>query len=99
MPAMHFDEALCDSKTEAGAALAPRARVVDLLELLKDARMVRLRDPGPSVPDADLEHAVQYHRRHDDGAMVGELDGIAEEVDEHLRDPTLVAVSGRESVG
>ena len=47
--------------------------------------------PGPGVPDGDAEDRVGRAARLDrDLALAGELQGVAEQVDEDLADPLAV---------
>ena len=55
---MHLDDALRNREAQTGAALLPGAAVVDLLELLEDARLVLGRDAGAGIAYSDLETAV-----------------------------------------
>src|SRR5262249_53194494 len=88
--AVHLDNLLGDSKTEARAALRLRKRAVDLVELLEDARLLRRRNTGTRVSDADGEVPIDGLGGHTHLADVGELDSIADEVEEHLRQALLV---------
>ena len=94
-----------DGEPEAGAAVAARGRAVGLLEGGEqrahavggdaDARVVHL--------EAHVERRrlpVDPGGSQGDGATLGELDGVAEQVEQRLRDPGRVAVDdGRQVVG
>ena len=69
---------------------------VDLLELLEDPLLLILRDARPGVGDRGDEHAVGRSHPHRDLAGVGELDGVAHQIQQHLRDPPLVAAADRQ---
>ena len=92
-----LDDAPRDRKAEAGAAeLAGRAGV-GLLELVEDAGLLLRRDADAGV--ANLEHDLAGARPgldHDaDAAGLGELDGIAGEIEQHLAEPRGVADDAR----
>src|SRR6266568_5470382 len=78
--AMHLDDAAGDRETETGAALSARARHVDLLELLEDARLVGLGDAGPRVVHVDFELSVGGRCDDLDLSMIGEFDGIPHDI-------------------
>ena len=96
---MQFDDLLRDRETEAGAALLARAGAVDLLKLLEDALLVLGRNAGAGIGDGDVEGAVRGCRVHRDLAGLGELDGIADEIQQRLGDPPLVALPERQVLG
>ena len=96
---MHLDDLLGDGKAKAGAAFGLGIGVIDLMELLEDTLQLLGRYSGTRVRHADGEAAI--HRRRGDAhlARVGELDGVADEVEEHLREPLLVAPADRQALG
>ena len=94
--AVHLDEPLRDREAKPGAALLAGRAAVDLLELLEDALLVVRRDARPGVAHRDVEEAVGGAGRDLDRALVGELDRIADEVQQHLRQPPLVAAADRQ---
>ena len=55
---MHLDDALGDRKPQPGAALLPRRRIVDLLELLEDFRLIGGGNARAAVAHRDAERAV-----------------------------------------
>ena len=85
-------------EAEPGAALLARAGAVDLLELLEDLAWSARRDAG-----AGVAHRRARSSRRRPGASiatspcVGELDGVADEVEQHLGEPPLVAAAGRQA--
>ena len=88
-----LDDALGDGEPEPGASEPAGRPVVGLLEFEKNARLRLRRDPDPGVahgeadflrPDAGLDD-------HRDAAGVGELDGVAGEIEQHLPQPCGVA--------
>ena len=81
-------------KSEPGSALGLGGRAVGLLEFVEDLGLVGGADSGPGVADRDGERAVGRGRLDGDLAHVRELDRVADQVQQDLRDATLVAVSG-----
>jgi len=73
---MHLDDLLGNREPKAGAALGLGVGTGDLVELLKDARLLLLGNARPRVDHADDEVAV--HRFCNDAhlASIGELDGV-----------------------
>jgi len=61
------------------------------MELIEYAGLLLLRDSWPCVRHGDGEMTVDRLRRDAYLAGVGELDGIADEVEEHLGEALLVA--------
>src|SRR5262245_15995778 len=88
---MHRNDTPGDGEPEAGAALLAGAGAVDLLELIEDPFLVGHRNPRPRVGDGDQEGAVLDSDTQGDLAYLRELDGVAEEVEQDLRQPALVA--------
>src|SRR5215467_2065464 len=89
--AMHLHDLLGDGEAKAGTALGFGKRTVDLVELIEYAGLLLLRDPWPRVRHGDGEMTVDRLRRDAYLAGVGELDGVADEVEEHLGEALLVA--------
>ncbi len=67
---------------------------MDLFELLEDALVVLRRDADARVPDLE-HHLVALRRqagRHPDFALLGEFQGVGDEVAEDLDDLALVGM-------
>src|SRR4030095_13691010 len=84
---------------EPGAAGPPRALPLDLRERLEEPRPPLLRDADARVADLEAEEQrvaddVSDARAHHDLAPVGELERVADEVDQHLPQPARVAPHG-----
>src|SRR5215470_4693527 len=94
--AVHLDDLLGDGEPEAGAAFGLGKGTVDLVELIEDPILLIKGYSGPGVCYRDGEMAVPRTRGDAHLAGVGELDGIAHEVEEHLREALLVAEPDRE---
>ena len=90
---MHLDETAAERQAEAGALVAPRVGAVQLLELPKQLGQVLGLDPDTGVADRDQ----QLLRAVPDGQGDGpgrrcELDGVGEEVVEHLLELAVVGL-------
>ncbi len=73
------------------AAGLARLGAADRGERLEQFRLALGRDAGAGVGDGDQQAVVLVaHHRDGDFALVGELGGVAEQVDEDLRDPPAV---------
>ena len=98
-PAVQLDDALGDGEPEPGAALLLGVRAVDLMELLEDSRLLgRRRCRARCRVTATREHAIGRAGRNAHLARIRELDGVADEVEQHLgrcaaRRPGRAAVS------
>src|SRR5262249_27312327 len=89
--AMHLDDLLGDGEAEPRAALGLGKGAVDLMELLEDPILLIKRYAGPSVCHRDGEMAIPRARGDAHLTGVGELDGVANEIEQHLREALLVA--------
>ena len=95
--AHHLDQMRRDRQPQSGAAVAAGRRRVGLHERPEDLPLLVLRDADAGVGDGEAQRRL--HRRScarlatfdDDFARVGELDGVADQVDEHLPEPPDVA--------
>src|SRR5262249_21632966 len=88
---VHLDDLSGDGETEASATLGLGERAVDLMELLKDARLFRGRNARPRVRHAYGKVAIDGLSGDAYLANIGELDGVADEVEEDLGEALLVA--------
>ena len=88
---MHLHNLLGDGKPETGAALGLGKGAVDLMELLEDARPLVLGNAGPRIGHADVEVTVDRLGSHAHFAGVRELDGVAYEIEQHLREALFIA--------
>jgi hypothetical protein len=83
------DKVLGDRRAQARPAEAPGGGLVGLREALEDLALRLGRDADPRVPDRELEArrrvGLREHRHMDgDAAFLGKLDGVADEIDQHL---------------
>ncbi len=100
-PAAHRgDEALGDRQAEPGAAVAARGGVVGLREGREQARQRRLRDADPRIGDGEAQGAAGLGRLDADQhvAGFGELEGVVDEVAEHLPQAHGIARDGARHV-
>ena len=93
---MHFDDALGDRETEAGPALLAGDRAVGLLEFLEDLGLISGGNTGPCIADCDGERSVARLGADRHLTLVGELDRVADQVEQDLREPPSVPVTGRQ---
>ena len=90
--AVQLDDPLGDREPEPRAALLAGARAVGLLELLEDPLPGRpRRSPGRCRPPRRRTRRRPRWRHDPHLAGLGELDGVAHEVQQHLGHPPLVA--------
>src|SRR5262249_20661576 len=88
---VHLDDLFGDGETKARAALGLGKGTVDLVELIEDPALLVDRYAGPGVSDRDGEVAIARARGDAHLAGVGELDGVANKVQQHLREALLVS--------
>src|SRR5438445_4251793 len=88
---VHFDNLLGNGEAKTSTAFGLRIRVIDLMELFEDSRPLLLRDARASVHHTDREVSVDSFSGHADLTSISELDCIADEIEQHLRKPLLVA--------
>ena len=91
---MHLDDALDDREAEAGTTLFPGDGTVSLLKRLEDLLLIGFRDTWAGVRHGHCEGAGRGRRPRLHLAGLGELDGIADEVQEYLRQAPLVTLAG-----
>ncbi len=102
--AHHTDELRADGEPEAGAAELAAGRAVGLGEGLEDQVLLVGGDADAGVRDLEVQRdrAVRMRRdahRDADLAALGELDGVADEVEDDLSEPARVADDGVGDVG
>src|SRR5580704_15276321 len=93
---MHLDDALCDRQTEAGAAFDLGLRAVRLLEFVENLRLVRLGNAWAGVAHRNSVGAIRRRRLDGDLARVGELDRVADQIEQHLGQAAVVAAGRRQ---
>ena len=96
---MQLNNPLGDCEPETGSAFGLGVGVVDLVELLKDALQLILRYPRTRVSHGNNEVAVHDRRADAYLTSVGELDRVADEVEEHLGESLFVAKADGQMFG
>src|SRR6266498_782545 len=86
-PSMHLDDALGDRQPETGPAFLARDGAVGLLELLEDLALINRGNTGACVAYRYRERAVGCRCPDRNLALVGELDGVADQVEQDLGEP------------
>ncbi len=91
-----LDQPLGDDQPETGPTGLARQGVVRLAERLEERAHVLVGQPDAGVLHADAQlravgPLILDHGAHDDGALVGELDGVADQVGQHLLEPQRIA--------
>src|SRR6266498_2559905 len=94
-PAVHLDNLLGDRQAEAGSALLARDRAVGLLELLKNLGLIGYGNTGTRVAYRNREGPIRCRCPDRHLALVGELDGVPDEVEQDLGEPPSVSATGR----
>src|SRR5215468_5919677 len=88
---MHLDDLLGDRKPESSASSRLGQRAVDLMELLENANLLLFGNAWPGIGHADVEVAVDRLGTHTHLADVCELDGVPNEIEQHLCEALFVA--------
>ena len=91
---MHLDDAFRDREAESGATLLLSDGVVGLLKFLEELLLVRRSDPRSGIRHGDRELSVCRSRFDSDLAAVRELDRVPDQVQQDLRQPATIAVTG-----
>src|SRR6516165_4893647 len=97
--AVHLNDALRYSEPQAGATFFAGDRVVGLLKLLKQHRLIVSGDSRSGVADRDMECAIISFRIDRDFARIGELNRVADEIDQNLRQAAAITMTGRQLAG
>src|SRR5262249_20314001 len=97
--AVHLDDPLGDGQPQAGAALFAGNGIVGLLKLLKQLGLVGSGNARASVADKYMECAIDRFGLDRNLAGIGELDGVADKIDQYLRQAATVTVPWRQFAG
>ena len=82
------------ARPKSGATFLPRDAVVDLLKVLEDACLILPRDARTGVPHRNNEvPSIAFGADHHHLAGIGELDRVANEVEQHLGEAPFIAVT------
>ena len=92
----HRHELLGNREAEPGAAIFPRRRAVRLREGLEQAVLHFRWDANARIDDVEAQHGVRrrlalFEDAHHHLAALGELDGVADEVEENLAQAARIA--------
>src|SRR5262249_48674205 len=98
-PAMQLNDTLGDGKPQSGAALLFCIRAIDLMKFLEDSPALGFRDAWAGVGDHDRENAVVGTGRYANCTVIRELDGIADQIEQDLRQAAFVAAAVWHAVG
>jgi hypothetical protein len=90
---MHLDDALRYGESQTGAALLARDGIIGLLKLLKQLGLIGRRDTRAGVPNRYMKCAIIGFGLDGDFTGIGELNGIADEIDQDLRQAAAVAAA------
>ena len=97
--AVHLDDTLGDGESEAGAALFARDRIVGLLKLLEYLGLVVDADARPRILNRNRQRTIRCLGTDRHFARVGEFEGVADEVEDDLRQAALVSFGLRQASG
>jgi len=98
-PTVHFDDALRDREPQARAPFLLGHRIVGLLKFLKQFGLIGGGNPRPGVMHGHLESAVLNRDLNGYLSIIGEFDRIADEIEQDLCQPPLVATTSRQVRG
>src|SRR5262245_60181637 len=90
-PTMHLHDLFGDGEAQARAALRLGVRAVHLVELFEDASLMLPRDAGACISYAHIEMAILRSCSDAYLTSVSELDGVAHEIEQHLREALFVS--------
>ena len=96
---MHLHDLLGDGEAQTGAALGLGVRAIDLMKLVKDARLMFRGNAGSSVRHGDGKVTIDSLGGHSHLACIREFNGVAHEVEKHLRQALLVAEANWQRLG
>ena len=91
----HLDQLLRNRQPEPRTAKAPRGRAVDLAKRVENLRLFLRRDANPRIAHRYMQanRITQFFFQHHidyDLAALGELEGVAHQVDHHLPQSTRI---------
>ena len=93
--AVHLNDPLGDGESQTGAALLAGDGIVGLLKFLEQVGLIGSGDAGAGVTHRHMECAVIRFGLDGDFARIGELDGVADKVDQDLGQAAAVTVARR----
>src|SRR5262249_52099782 len=93
---VHLNNALGYGQAQPSAALLAGDRIIGLLKLLKQLGLVGGGNARTGVADRDIECAIVCLGFDGNFAGIGELNSVADEINQDLRQTATVATSGRQ---
>src|SRR5512139_1593642 len=85
-----FNQPFADGQPQSAAAILTLERVVHLAEALEEQGLLVFRDADAGVGHGELESISSRTDGQLDSSLVGKLQGIAKEIDQHLLESTLI---------
>src|SRR5215467_12408122 len=95
-PTVHLHDFLGDGEAQTRTPLSFGKRAVHLMKVLEDAGLVLFGNTWPRIGHADVEAAVDRFGRDSHLPFVGELDSVADEVEQYLGEALLITKSKRQ---
>ena len=96
---MHFRERFGQRQAKAGAVMVAREFFLDLFERARQARQMFGRDAAAGVNYTQCENRSARARIHHDGAGIGELDRVGEQVEQDLLDRAVIGLDLGNALG
>src|SRR3954469_11422657 len=94
--AVPLDHGLGDEQAHTAAVMPPRQDILDLNEGAAEVRDPLLANPDAGVGNHNSNSLVSNaYANHDETALRGELDGVADQVDQHLSETPPVSPQNR----
>src|SRR5436190_19989527 len=89
---MQLDNALGDGKAEPGATLLLGVRAVDLMELMENTCLLRLRNTRTRIDNSHPKLTIRRPGGNADLAAISEFDGVPDKIKKNLRNAALIAL-------
>jgi hypothetical protein len=96
LAAVHFRQRLGERQAKARAVIVARELFFDLLERARQTRQMFGRDAAAGIDDAQRKPRRAAARMHHDRALIGELHGVREQVQQDLLHRAVVGLDLRE---
>ncbi|KFB67338.1 MAG: hypothetical protein CAPSK01_003256 [Candidatus Accumulibacter vicinus] len=97
--AQQFDELAADRQAQAGAAVLACAAAIDLLEGVEDGSDLVGRDADAAVDDVETQPPVLGAQHEPHRPLIGELDGVRQQVGQDLGQQATVTADDRRRCG
>jgi hypothetical protein len=95
-PAVHFNNALSDRQAKTSSSLLAGDRAIGLLELLENLGLIGWGYTGSGVAHRNRERSVHRRGSDRDLALIGELDRVADKVEQDLGKPPSIPAAPRQ---